>query len=227
MIGRGPGRGSASCLALRCTRNQEKAKHERPAGQRCESRQHDHRDLSVILRWLEPADADESMCESPGLARRCWLSALETRATKPLNPVRGVSGSDRHCALAFATAFLMRLTCPRPRPFTSQPSSKYRLIIASSSIPKQSMIAQGLPTLYHCVGFEVQVLLVPHGEHDCIRALEGGVEVLAHPQVLELLLVSEETSPAVADGRDRCPATRIPTSAPHRGRARGSCRPSR
>jgi hypothetical protein len=46
------------------------------------------------------------------------------------------------------TALFMRLTCPLPNRFTSHPSSKLRRILASSRIPKQSMMAAGLPIIF-------------------------------------------------------------------------------
>jgi len=45
------------------------------------------------------------------------------------------------------TVSLILFTCPRPRPLTSQPSSKQRRILASSSSPKQSMMATGRPVI--------------------------------------------------------------------------------
>jgi hypothetical protein len=49
--------------------------------------------------------------------------------------------------LLFVTLSLILFTCPRPRPLTSQPSSKYRLIFSSLSMPKQSIIAKGRPIM--------------------------------------------------------------------------------
>ena len=51
----------------------------------------------------------------------------------------------RPCTVVFSTESLIRLTCPRPIPFTSQPSSKYRRIRSSSRTPKQSITAIGPP----------------------------------------------------------------------------------
>ena len=46
-----------------------------------------------------------------------------------------------------APASLILFTWPRPNPFTSQPSSKKRLIFASSNMPKQSTTATGRPVI--------------------------------------------------------------------------------
>jgi hypothetical protein len=46
------------------------------------------------------------------------------------------------------TSSLIRCIWPLPRPLTSHPSSKNFLIIASSSIPKQSMMAAGEPIIF-------------------------------------------------------------------------------
>ena len=45
------------------------------------------------------------------------------------------------------TSSLSLLIWPLPSPLTSQPSSKYRQILRSSSIPKQSMMAAGRPVI--------------------------------------------------------------------------------
>ena len=46
------------------------------------------------------------------------------------------------------TSALILWMCPRPRPFTSQPSSKNFRILSSSRMPKQSTIATGPPAIF-------------------------------------------------------------------------------
>lgn len=48
---------------------------------------------------------------------------------------------------AARTASLIRFTCPRPSPLTSQPSSKKRRICSSLNRPKQSTMAAGRPVI--------------------------------------------------------------------------------
>ena len=102
-------------------------------------------ELVVLVRG-RPEEAVLAACKSRwvyGAARHeqgvqdhrhslCANKRFVARASRPAQP-----GS--HCA--FRTSSLIRWIWPRPKAFTSQPSSKYLRIFASSRMPKQSTTA--------------------------------------------------------------------------------------
>src|SRR5262245_35258729 len=94
-----------------------------------------------------------------------------------------------------------RWMCPRPRPFTSQPISKWRRIRASSSMPKQSITASGARHADHILRLQFEVRLVRYGKDDRLGAPECLLEPALHAQVDEVFLVAEKACQGMAGGR--------------------------
>ena len=109
---------------------------------------------TCLLPGIPPSE--EERAATPGFVQRRTNSehARRHREVRQCSTARtGRAATDGSAARRVAcphdgrTLSLMRLTWPRPSPFTSHPSSKYRRILSSSRMPKQSTIAAGWPVI--------------------------------------------------------------------------------